>query len=264
MSHREAVDALKALGLGNYEARVFVALHRLGGGTAQEVSKNSEVPRSQVYGTADDLADRGLVEVVETSPKEYRPVDLDTARSILGERLRQEERRAFENLESIRAERTGPTGGDVSTLRGHQAIDARIAEMTRTAREQVILTFPRGEYLPPEVRRAIEERAAEGVQVTLVSQDSSVREAFAGAVNVAVLADPGGPNGFTGRLLLVDDDSILISVLTEDDDAEPMDEMALWTAETKIARILAQFVHAGVQRVLGDRNGGRQGGSETD
>jgi sugar-specific transcriptional regulator TrmB len=85
MSTHEAVEALRELGLSNYEARVFVALQRLGSGTAQEVSQVSDVPRSQVYGAADDLAARGLLEVVESSPKAFRPVDLSTARDQLTE-----------------------------------------------------------------------------------------------------------------------------------------------------------------------------------
>ncbi len=38
INEREAVDALRTLGLSNYAAQVFVALQKLGSGTTEEVS----------------------------------------------------------------------------------------------------------------------------------------------------------------------------------------------------------------------------------
>ncbi|WP_223173920.1 helix-turn-helix domain-containing protein [Haloferax sp. AS1] len=55
MDNSEAIDALIELGLSTYEARVFTALIELGEGTAREVAKTSDVPRSQVYTTAKEL-----------------------------------------------------------------------------------------------------------------------------------------------------------------------------------------------------------------
>lgn len=75
MSIQDAIGALERLGFSNYAARVFVALQQLGTGTAEAISDVS-VPRSQVYGVADDLAVRGLVEVTETTPQQYRPRSL--------------------------------------------------------------------------------------------------------------------------------------------------------------------------------------------
>lgn len=252
MSKRDAIEALQTLGLGSYEARVFVTLQQLGGGTAQAVSKHSEVPRSQVYGAADDLADRGLVEVVETSPKEYRPVGTDVARAILDDRLRRERDRAFENLEAIRSERESAGDGSVSTLRGRAPIDERLAETTTAADAEIVLVVPGDDDIPETLSDALLERAEAGVAITVVIQQQGSGLAFADHPNVTVTVDRGGTEGYTGRILLVDGHTILLSVLT-DDGAEPTDEMALWTAESKIAGILAQFVHAGIQRVLEDR-----------
>ncbi|PSP27801.1 hypothetical protein BRC65_04050 [Halobacteriales archaeon QH_2_65_14] len=58
MNDSEAVDGLKRLGLTTYEARVFLGLQKLGSGTANEVSDVVDVPRSQVYGAAEDLETR--------------------------------------------------------------------------------------------------------------------------------------------------------------------------------------------------------------
>ncbi|NHN43314.1 TrmB family transcriptional regulator [Halorubellus sp. JP-L1] len=244
MSAQDAVTALERLGLPNYEARVFVALHELGGGTAQAVSDQSEVPRSQVYGTADELADRGLVEVVESSPKRYRPVALDTARGILAERIEREHDRAFENLEGIRATETDHgSGQDVSTLRGRQPIDDRIAALVREAELAVVLVAPVQTSLSADVADALREAAAD-CAVTVLTADPGVRDAFADDLVRVVVMSEDNPAVFAGRALMVDDSTVLLAVETDD---EPVDEEAMWTGDSRIGRILAQFMQSGME-----------------
>ncbi|MFT4891372.1 MAG: sugar-specific transcriptional regulator TrmB [Halobacteriales archaeon] len=245
MSERDAVEALRTLGLSNYEAQVFVALQQLGTGSAQEVSRVSDVPRSQVYGAADDLAERGLVEVVESSPKAYRPVALSTARALLTDRLERETERAFDRLESIRtAEPDHATGGDVSTLRGRQPIDDRIATLVRGADQAVVFVSPAAESLSGDIEAALREAGAGAVAVTVVTADRSLRERFAdGPVDVFVMSEDN-PADFAGRALMVDDRTVLLAAETED---EPVDEEAVWTGDSRIGRILATFMRSGME-----------------
>ncbi|MFC3476136.1 TrmB family transcriptional regulator [Halobacterium litoreum] len=249
MSTHEAVDALRELGLSNYEARVFVALQRLGGGTAQDVARTSEVPRSQVYGAADDLAVRGLVEVVESSPKEYRPVSLDRARAQLRERIESQHDRAFENLEAVHGERDAHADeSDVATLHGSDTIRDRTADLAADADDEVILVGARAGDLRPDLVAALEERADDGVEVTVVTADPETAKRLADGVRV-VVSPASGDDGYVGRTLVVDDATVLLSVPARDD-AEPYDEVAMWTANTSIGRILVRYVHAGMQAGL--------------
>jgi len=246
MSAHEAVEALRELGLSNYEARVFVALQRLGTGTAQAVARASEVPRSQVYGAADDLAARGLVEVVESSPKEYRPVGLDRAREQLRERVERQHERAFDNLEAVRGDHADHASGSaVATLHGHDPIQDRVAALVATAEEAVFLVGARTGDLHADVLAALDERAADGVDVTVVTGDAELGDRLAGAR--VVHSPASGDEGYAGCTLLVDDATVLLSVPADGDHAEPYDEVAMWTANTSIGRILARFVHAGMQ-----------------
>jgi len=253
MSTHEAVEALRELGLSNYEARVFVALQRLGSGTAQEVSQVSDVPRSQVYGAADDLAARGLLEVVESSPKAFRPVDLSTARDQLTARLERERERAFENLDAVEGERDHhENGGSVSTLRGTRPIRERVADLVADATEQVVVVGADETLLTGTVADALRERATAGVFVMLATRDPAVRERFDDDPVRVMLVPDAHHGGFTGRTVLVDDATVLLSVPTEDGAGEPFAEVALWTAGTSIGRILARFIHAGMQSGLED------------
>jgi len=255
MSKREAIEALETLGLSNYEAQVFVALQRLGSASAQAVSRHSEVPRSQVYGAADDLAERGLLEVVESSPKTYRPVSLSTARQQLTERLERETDRAFETLEDLRASDPTPTGGNVSTLRGRQPIDDRIAALVDDADATVVFVSPTAESLTGEIATALRDAASMGVSVTVVTAEPSLRDRFDGGVEVFVMSEDN-PADFAGRALMVDDRTVLLAAET---DSSPVEEEALWTGDSSIGRILAAFMRSGMESGRDRHRGGPSG-----
>ncbi|WP_455448348.1 TrmB family transcriptional regulator [Natrinema thermotolerans] len=251
MSTRDAVAALKRLGLPNYQARVFVALQELGTGTAQEISEISEVPRSQVYGAADDLLERGLVELTESSPKRYRPVSLAAAREQLTNRLERERERAFANLAELRtATPDRPDDGSVSTLRGRQPIDDRIAELIGEAATAVVFTAPSSRSLTEAIETALRERATQGIDVTVVTAEEAIRERFAASPIRVIVMGEDNPADFAGRALMIDEGTVLLSVATDD---ETVDEEAMWTAGSSIGRILAQFMQSGIESGT-DRN----------
>lgn len=245
MSSEEAVEALKRLGLPTYEARVFVALQELGSGTAKAVSEQADVPRSQVYGVAESLADRSLVEIVESAPKSYHPVSVSTAKTVLSERLEREQARAFETLEALsQREPDRPSGQDVSTLRGRHPIDERIAALVNEAAHRVVLVAPTESALEAGIEEALRGAARDDVEVTLVTAAPTLRERFGDApVEVIVMADDN-PADFAGRALMVDRGTVLLAAKTEE---SPVDEEALWTGDSRIGRILAQFMQSGME-----------------
>lgn len=95
-SERDATDALEQLGLTEYEAKSFVALSRVPKATAKEVSQLSDVPRSRVYDVLDLLHKRGLVDVQQSEPREYRAISKDEA----FEKLRREYDETIEKADS--------------------------------------------------------------------------------------------------------------------------------------------------------------------
>ena len=250
MSETDAIDALRELGLPNYEARVFVALQRLGGGTAADVSEVSDVPRSQVYGAAEDLALRGLVELVESSPKRYRPVSLDAARQHLRERVEAQEQRAFRNLEAIRGEGAERSTVDVATLRGRRPVDERVAELVDRADDLVIYLVKSPRHVTDGIATTLRERGAAGVTVTLATQHPELADRFTGDTVEVLVDDREEVESYPGRTLLVDEATVLMSVVDDVDD--PMDETALWTDGSRIGEILGPFVHAGMDAAFGE------------
>ncbi|MGB9985962.1 TrmB family transcriptional regulator [Salarchaeum japonicum] len=243
MSTRDAVAALKRLGLPNYQARVFVALQELGTGTAQDVSDTSEVPRSQVYGAADALVERGLAELVESSPKQYRAVSLDAARSQLTERLERERDEAFDHLEALRTSAPDrETDGAVATLRGRRPIDDRIVDLVAAAEDSVFLVAPAERSITDDIEAALRDRADAGLAVTVLSAEPDARERFADAPIRVLVMDDDHPADFAGRALMVDDETVLLAAATDGGSGEE----AMWTEHSSIGRILARFMQSGV------------------
>lgn len=248
MSEHEAIEALRTLGLSNYEAQVFVALQQLGTATAQEISRLSNVPRSHVYGTAEDLADRGLVEIVESTPKSFRPVALETARRQLRERMKRTQERAFQHLEDVQDDRADDYDErNVSTLRGQEPIRDRILDLVADAERQVVFVGAKNEFVDADLETALHERADHGIFVLVVTESEELADRLDESPVQVVVSAGESSGGYAGRTLLVDEATVLLSVPTADDRTEPFEEIALWTSGTSIGRILARFVHAGME-----------------
>jgi sugar-specific transcriptional regulator TrmB len=249
-SEHEAVESLQRLGLATYEAKVFVALQKLGGGTAREVSELADVPRSQVYGASEGLEERGLVELQQSTPKRYRPVDLDAARRRLAEEIERERERAFEYLAEVQAEHGGSEiRDDVWTVRGADAVSDRIVSLVADAEGRVMFGTADPDLVPESVVAGIEDRADAGVDVTVLSESAAVRALFDdGPIDpVAVERPPPGPGA---RVLLVDDDTVLMSVVAGSRLTDGARETAIWSSGTPLAAVLGQFMEGGIRTLL--------------
>ncbi|MFB6104152.1 MAG: TrmB family transcriptional regulator [Halobacteriaceae archaeon] len=243
MDEADAVEALGRLGLSTYEARVFVALQKLGDGTASEIAAVADVPRSQVYGAADALEERGLVEVQHATPIRYRPVDPAEAETRLRAPLEAERERAIDYLESIQ----GSGGADaereaeVWTVHGTAAVDDRLSQMAEEATDRLVLGIDDPTLFDPSLRATLEDRVAAGVAVTVASVDEAVLSAVPDGVETAVVPPAFDPGELATRVLVVDGDAVLLAVRGAD---ETNEETAIWSAHSGFATVLARVVEA--------------------
>jgi len=250
----DAVDpiaALQRLGLSKYEAEVFVALQRRETGTASDVADIADVPRSQVYGAAEDLEERGLIDVQHGSPKRYRAVSLEEAREQLRRDFEREHDRAFDALRSLEYDRSG--GGErqeeIWTVSGRGTIDARVARFVADAEERVRYAQPF-----PFDRETVDafEAAHDDVDVVVAAVNTDLVEPFSGTgVETVVLPDAFDRNGWPrGRFLVVDGRTVLVSVVGPEGD-----EAAFWSEDTDFADLLIQLLDGYFGRQLDLRDG---------
>ena len=238
----DAVDAFERLGLTSYEAKVFIALHRLGSGTARDVARIADVPRSQVYSVAESLADRGLLEIQQSSPMRYRPVSVEEAQTTLEERFDRERERAFAYVDAVKDASAGEEEReDIWTVRGRSRVTDRVIDLCSAADDRIVFGTRLSDLLTDSIERTLEERAAAGLSVTVVSRSEAVRDRFRALEGVTVEEPPAyrEDDQRSGRICLVDDDSILLSVV--DDDGS---ETAIWSAGSLFATVLIQLIEA--------------------
>ncbi|NHN48667.1 TrmB family transcriptional regulator [Halostella sp. JP-L12] len=251
MDESDAVESLERLGLTGYEAKVFIALQKLGAGTAREVHRVAEVPRSQVYSAAESLEQRGLVEVQQSNPMRYRPVSIDAARSTLRDRFEREQEQAFDYVETVREQHSdgGEEQEDIWTIRGRDQVEDRIVELIGDAEESVVFGTPHADLLTDDIAAALRDRAADGIPTTVVSVDDEVRGAFAGDENVVVTTPPAmfeKDGSSTGRIVRVDGDGVLLSVLGEGEIPGIDSETAFWSVGTNFASVLIELMENSV------------------
>lgn len=254
--HDDAIAALKRLGLSSYEARVFVALQRIGNGSARDVDRVTEVPRSQVYGAAENLEERGLIDVQRSDPIQYRAVALDEARNRLRDRLDAAENRAFSYLETARNELGGEEAAreDIWTIEGRETITDRLVGLAAEAETRIVFGTDGESLLSPDLVATLADAAASGAQVVVVSANPTVRERFAGIEGISTAAiDPAmemGPSDRSGRVLIVDADTVLLSVLGETTHART--ETAIWSANTGFASMFVGLFEEWLDEFLDD------------
>lgn len=214
--HRtRAVDSLESLGLREYEAKCFVALVQLSEGTAKEVSKVASVPRSRVYDSLEKLQNRGLVDVRESNPRKYRGVSVETAIQTLRNEFTAHLETAGENLKELQV---SPHNGDNEfwTVSGRENVTERGRELVDGAEREVVVVLPDDEHVVDIsldwIRRALDVGVTTLVDAPTTSVQQRV-ESEAPAAQVFTSSRDG--DRMLGRTLLVDDSSVLLSVIEE-------------------------------------------------
>ena len=249
MDADDAISALEELGLSNYEANVFTALQELGTATARDVHRATDVPRSQVYGAAESLQERGLVEVQQSKPIQYRPVSLEAARSHLQDEFERTQQRAFEYLETARQQRGDgdEEREDIWTVHGRTSVDGRIEQLLEEAERRIVFVVGRdGSPMPDRLAALLRERAAAGVAVLVVGDVDRQRFADSDAEVRPLPADHPHDDPPVCRVVVVDGETVLMSVRNERADADLDEETAIWSSRTAISAVLVQLVDGGL------------------
>ena len=229
-----AIEQLDEFGLSTYAARTFVALVSLGTSTAKDVSQVTEVPRTRVYDAIDELHGQGLVDIQQSSPKEFWAISADTA-------SRKFEREMDYRVSVLRtalnelqpAQRSEEQRG-VWTVEGQAAVTDRVLEFVNGADDEIVYMTVE-ELLTEDIIDALHAAAKRGVRISLGGVSSDVQAQIQDEVPGADRFDSLWVWSDTpaGRLMMVDGERTLVSVLGNGEDAAPTGsraETAIWGA----------------------------------
>ena len=236
----ETTSVLESLGLTEYEARCFVALTRIGQGTAREIAEVADVPRPRVYDSVEALQGRGLADVQDAQPRRFRAPDPHDA----VETIRREYGRRLDRLDGLLPRLQSPPAREdragVWVVEGDEAVSDRLAGLAGDATDELLVVIAVEDLLTEEVTAGLAAAADRSVSVTLGSPGGEIREAVATAAPDASVVEtwtwwedhPIRP-GEISSILMADARELLVSSEVETDLPGVAKHSAVWTDDER-------------------------------
>lgn len=232
---REAVDALQEVGLTAYEAKCFVALARVPKATAKEVSQLADVPRSRVYDSAEGLQARGLVDVRDGSPREFRAVSVDLAIEKLERGIRDHLDSVATALRQVTRREPGQDDTSIWTVEGRGNVVDRGLTLIADADEE-LFSLVVGEDVPEDAWiEALADAVDRGVSVLFASPRPAVRKAVGERIPEATVWEPDATlsavptdSDHLVRLVMADREAVMIATLGDQRITGVPRETAVW------------------------------------
>lgn len=189
MSASRITESLRRIGLTSYESDAYLALLKSRELTAEEISKMTSVPITRVYGTLEQLMQKGFARIVESRPKKFHAISPEEAKReylthvrrnfetnllMMEETMRDLQRQVepiyVESHLQVKAEEL------LESLEDLRVMEQRTSEYVKEASKEVLISTALFSWLPklkPQLRNVL----ARGVNVKILMQfaDSQVK-----------------------------------------------------------------------------------------
>lgn len=137
----QVLEALKKLGLTEYEGRVYIKLVEHGQLSAKEASGLTGIPYSKIYTALISLIDKGWVSVKEERPKRYKPIEPSFASDLALKNhtrtLNSASKMINDSLQSLYSEDTAAGRSEIWSIRGHANVLRKLREITSLAHHEI-------------------------------------------------------------------------------------------------------------------------------
>jgi len=142
MKEEEIIEKLQRLGLTKYESLAYITLLKLGSSKATDITKESGIPHTRVYDVLSSLHRKGFVDVMQGSPRLYKPVNPE----VVLERIKEDFIEDIENLKKAFLELYRQVHGEdlpeIWTIQGFDNTVERAEYVIRTAKYEVLINTP--------------------------------------------------------------------------------------------------------------------------
>jgi sugar-specific transcriptional regulator TrmB len=221
---------LREMGLSEYEARAYVSLLRQGTSPAKDVAASADIPQSRVYDVLDSLESKGFVKVQPGRPKQFGPVEPDTAVEQFCTFKRREQTDELEEIRTLgeefveRIDETDYGAAAQETDIGwsypnrHYILE-RLESLTSEAESEIhMITTPKSfERILNHHGSLLERTADSGVSIrALVADDRSIEPPI--REHATSIMDIRRVEEIRGRLYMYDATNILLAYHVPNDD----------------------------------------------
>ena len=189
MSTSRIMGHLRRVGLTSYESEAYLALLQRREMTAEEISKMTSVPITRVYGTLEQLMQKGFARIVESRPKRFHAISPEEARreylthlrrnfetnlltmeETMGDLQRQVEPIYVESHLQVKAEEL------LEPLEDLRVMEKRTSDYVQEASQEILISTALFSWLP-KIKTQLRNALARGVSVKILIQlaDSQVK-----------------------------------------------------------------------------------------
>jgi sugar-specific transcriptional regulator TrmB len=160
----QIASRVKELGFTVYEAKTYVSLLQNSPVTRYELSKNSGVPRSAIYGVIKQLENLGAVNALYSEPEKYVPLPPEQLFRLLEDRLKLKISDARESLKGIES---NLVTDHLWNIVGYQNMIHKTKEIIENAQEEIYLSVWKREF--DLLEKQLEKAASKNVKITIFS-----------------------------------------------------------------------------------------------
>jgi len=212
-------ESLRRAGLTTYESEAYLALLSKREVTADEVASMASIPITRVYGTLEQLMQKGFARIINSRPKRFHAIppaeakrdyltqlrtgfeqDLLSIEEIMHSLQRQVEPIYVQSHLQVKAEEL------LEPLDGLQSMEKRTGEYIQNASDEVLVSTALFSWLP-RIRQQVLKAVRNGVKVRILMQTPNtqvgkhLKELARGGVQIRDTREPWHPV----RGTLVDD-----------------------------------------------------------
>ena len=155
---------IQELGFTSYEAKAYVSLLQHNPVTRYELSKNSGVPRSAIYGVIKKLEKIGAVNALYSEPEQYIPLHAEQLLHMLHERFKQKVADARESLNGIE---TNLEADHLWNIVGYQNMLHKATEIIKKAQNEIYLSIWQREL--KLLKKDLLKAAERGIKIIIFS-----------------------------------------------------------------------------------------------
>jgi sugar-specific transcriptional regulator TrmB len=138
--------ALHEAGLTEYELRAYVSLLKYGRLTANETSKESDIPYSKIYEVLRNLEKKGWIEIESGRPNKYYPKApseaIEATRMRVEHMLSNFEDQVIEELQPIYEKKGIRERPDIWIVRGNFNVIQKIREIIKKTEKELVFAIP--------------------------------------------------------------------------------------------------------------------------
>ncbi len=142
MREEEIIEKLQRLGLTKYESLAYITLLKIGPSKATDITKESGIPHTRVYDVLSSLHRKGFVDVMQGTPRLYKPVNPE----VVLEKIKEDFIEDIENIKKAFLELYRQVHGEdlpeVWTIQGFDNTVERAEYVIRTAKHEVLINTP--------------------------------------------------------------------------------------------------------------------------